>query len=110
MDSSTASAIDNIYKETKNFLIIGLTGRTGSGCTTAAKILSSAEINVPGEGYEGLTANELKKHRIIKRYIDGSGWQPFYKVEVSCVITYHLSILSVRAFSTYLTNFFSRFF
>lgn len=109
MDSSTASAIDNIYKETKNFLIIGLTGRTGSGCTTAAKILSSDEINVPGEGYEGLTENELKKHRIIKRYIDGSGWQPFYRVEVSCVITYHLSILSVRAFSTYLTNFFPDF-
>jgi dCMP deaminase len=66
MSNQNALAIDNIYQETKDFLIIGLTGRTGSGCTTAADKLSSASFDIPFEGYEGLSENELKKHKIIK--------------------------------------------
>lgn len=33
--------VDKIYKLRKNFVVIGLTGRTGSGCTTVAKLLST---------------------------------------------------------------------
>lgn len=33
--------VDKIYKLRKNFVVIGLTGRTGSGCTTVAKLLSN---------------------------------------------------------------------
>ena len=32
----TAMAISNIYAEREKFIIIGLTGRTGSGCTTVS--------------------------------------------------------------------------
>ena len=32
--------IETIYKNRKNFIIIGLTGRIGSGCTTSAEFLS----------------------------------------------------------------------
>ena len=35
----TAMAISNIYAEREKFIIIGLTGRTGSGCTTVSEIL-----------------------------------------------------------------------
>lgn len=94
MSHETAAAIASIYQETKDFLIIGLTGRTGSGCTTAADKLASSSLNIPGDGYDGLTENELKKHRIIKRYNDSSDWVPFYKIEVSGLITFHLLLLS----------------
>jgi len=94
MSHETTAAIASIYQETKDFLIIGLTGRTGSGCTTAADKLTSSSLNIPGDGYDGLTENELKKHRIIKRYNDSSDWVPFYKIEVSGLITFHLLLLS----------------
>ncbi len=32
--------VDKIYRLRRNFVIIGLTGRTGSGCTTVAETLS----------------------------------------------------------------------
>ena len=35
----TEKAIENIYGEREKFIIIGLTGRTGSGCTTVSNIL-----------------------------------------------------------------------
>ena len=36
---NVSKAIDTIYNEREKFIIIGLTGRTGSGCTTVSKIL-----------------------------------------------------------------------
>lgn len=32
-------AVDNVYKGRERLIILGLTGRTGAGCTTVAKIL-----------------------------------------------------------------------
>ena len=31
--------IDKIYENREKFIIIGLTGKTGSGCSTVAKII-----------------------------------------------------------------------
>ena len=41
-------AVNNIYKEREDSIILGLTGRTGSGCSTIASILNSdyAEIDL----------------------------------------------------------------
>jgi len=100
----SSSAINSIYEDAKDFLIIGLTGRTGSGCSTAAQKLCSANFEVPGEGYEGLTRNEFKKHQIVKKYIDGSNWTPFYKIEASSLITYHLLVLSIKNFVAYFSS------
>jgi dCMP deaminase len=102
--SDTSLAIDSVYEDAKDFLIIGLTGRTGSGCSTAAKKLSGESLDVPSEGYEGLTRNEFKKHGIIKRYIDGGNWVPFYKIEASSIITYHLLMLSSNEFVEYFSS------
>lgn len=100
----TSAAISSVYEDAKDFLIIGLTGRTGSGCTTASQKLCSAEFDVPVDGYEGLSRNELKKHQIIKKYLDGSGWAPFYKIEASSLITYQLLKLSMLEFVGYFTS------
>ncbi|MDM9554371.1 hypothetical protein ICJ54_03240 [Pseudomonas asiatica] len=104
MSTQTGEAITNIYDETKDFLIIGLTGRTGSGCSTAAKKLSTNIFEFPQHGYEGLTENEKKKHRIIHKYFTGNDWIPFYKLEARSVITYHLILLTRKDFISYLTN------
>ncbi len=36
--------VKQIYKLRKNFILIGLTGRTGSGCSTVAKILATENV------------------------------------------------------------------
>ncbi|QKZ06427.1 hypothetical protein [Pseudomonas eucalypticola] len=99
----TFQAVNGIYNETKNFLIIGLTGRTGSGCTTAASKLSENSFAIP-ESYEGLTINEQKKHRIIKRYLDGEQWVPFYRIEARAIITYHLCLLDESSLNRFALN------
>ena len=38
--SNTSTAINKIYEERQKFIILGLTGRTGSGCSTVANILT----------------------------------------------------------------------
>ncbi|OZY39617.1 hypothetical protein CJF43_22040 [Pseudomonas fragi] len=100
----TSSAINSVYEDTKDFLIIGLTGRTGSGCTTTAQKLCGDEFNIPTDGYDGLTRNELKKHQIIKKYLDGVDWIPFYKIEASGLITYQLLQLSKSEFIAYFSS------
>ena len=38
-------AVDNVYKGRERLIILGLTGRTGAGCTTVAKILEKEDID-----------------------------------------------------------------
>ncbi|WP_285424211.1 hypothetical protein [Pseudomonas sp. efr-133-TYG-103a] len=104
MSTETGEAINGVYDEAKDFLIIGLTGRTGSGCSTAAGKLGGADFDFPANGYEGLTENELKKHKIIHKYLKGLEWSPFYRLEARSIITYHLLLLDRDPFITYLTS------
>ena len=61
-------AIQKLYDNRQKFILIGLTGRTGSGCTSAAKILSSKfqDIKLP-QPYSCQT-NEDRKYKIIYKF------------------------------------------
>lgn len=39
------NAIDEIFNEREDFILVGFTGGTGAGCTTAAKILGKHLMN-----------------------------------------------------------------
>lgn len=82
------SAISNIYGEEDDFIIIGLTGRTGSGCSTAASILTSEKSNIKNSLYNGDSPrdNEQRKERIIYRHFSAK-WEPFLLLQVRSVIT-----------------------
>ena len=43
------SAVERIFAERKDFIIIGLTGRTGCGCSTVAKLLCKEFIDLRSE-------------------------------------------------------------
>ena len=36
--------VKQIYKLRQNFMLIGVTGRTGSGCSTVAKVLETENV------------------------------------------------------------------
>lgn len=84
----TEMAIKNIYAEREKFIIIGLTGRTGSGCTTVSDILKT-------ENFEGLClhepkttnfeSNEERKYQIIYNYAK-EHWNPFFRISMTDVI------------------------
>ena len=58
------SVVDSIYKLRQTFLLIGLTGRTGSGCSTIAKLLKGdfEELYAPSPcDYVAHHPNEKRK-------------------------------------------------
>jgi deoxycytidylate deaminase/dephospho-CoA kinase len=82
------SAIGKIYGDEDDFIVLGLTGRTGSGCSTAAKILRSRREDIKHCLYAGEkpSTNEQRKERITLRHFKAT-WTPFLLIQVRAVIT-----------------------
>lgn len=90
-------ALNNVFRETSGFIVIGLTGRTGSGCSTAAEILSGSSLNLPEAGDSHYVENERRKFKIVKKYLDKQ-WQPFKWLQVRSVITRYILSLNFGEF------------
>jgi deoxycytidylate deaminase len=91
--------ISKLFMERSRFILIGLTGRTGSGCTTAANILESknpvfpelSSINYKGKPfYSGLDG---KRYKILKNYTSENIDQ-FFSIKVSDLISAYLLCMS----------------
>lgn len=82
------SAIRRIYGDDDDFIVLGLTGRTGSGCSTAAKILQSKIEDIRHSLFSGENpnSNEERKERILHRYFR-TAWTPFLLIQVRAIIT-----------------------
>ena len=83
--------ISELFMENSKFVLIGLTGRTGSGCTTAAKILESVNPEFPDESqisgfYTGL---DKKRYLITKRFTS-EHWSKFFSIKVSDLISAYI--------------------
>jgi deoxycytidylate deaminase len=81
-----AEGLRRLFVRRSDFVVLGLTGRTGSGCTTAAELLTRelSDLKLP----EPKTADagpEDRKHRIIKDFVERN-WKPFLTISVSNVI------------------------
>lgn len=81
-----AQGIGRLYTLRNQFIVIGLTGRTGSGCTTAAKVLSRniEELNLrsPANPIEN---NDERKHAIIYDWV-ANHWKKFNRISISDII------------------------
>ncbi len=86
--SYSSDAVNTIFQERGDFIIIGLTGRTGSGCTTVSKILSQNDfdalsLQTPND-YD-FKDNEQRKYRLIYNYAK-ENWTPFRSIGMSIVL------------------------
>lgn len=99
MTSKSNQMISNIFHERGQFVIVGLTGRTGSGCTTAANILESTNPEFPAlanfeyQGtpfYQGLDA---RRYSVLSKYASEK-FQSFISIKVSDLISSYLLLLS----------------
>ncbi len=78
-----------VFSEREEFLVIGLTGRVGSGCSTVCDCLmdsfSGLGLSCPTPGIEGFTDNAERDARILCRYAERH-WQSFDVIKVRTII------------------------
>ncbi len=98
--------IETIYQKRKEFLIIGLTGRIGSGCSTTAEFLSQEldkhklrEVSIDDNSND----KQRKKYIIDKYY--RKNWEKFQIIRASDIITTFILKYSFEEFNKILTEF-----
>lgn len=88
--SSSRPNMLNLMMQHEEFIVIGLTGRIGSGCSKVAKVLSSSykDLNLPliTPGYQGLVDDTARDRRILQRYASAH-WVKFDIIRVRTAIT-----------------------
>lgn len=84
--NDASKALDRVFQETSDFIIIGLTGRTGSGCSTAADLLSREVPLIPDVSSIYSSENDFRKYKIISKYIK-ENWKPFVAIQMRDIIT-----------------------
>ena len=82
--------VKNIFDLRSKFVIIGLTGKTGSGCTTVAEMLgkeSLVDLVPPDKAvcHEGLASNDDRKYNIVYNYLHAN-WHKFETIKASDII------------------------
>ncbi|MBU3221029.1 dCMP deaminase [Clostridium algidicarnis] len=83
-------AVNKVYDERKDFILIGLTGRTGSGCSTVSKILGEKEfskLNLRTPKSYDFKNSEERKYSILYGYAETCNWGPFQVISISDIIT-----------------------
>lgn len=81
-----ANGLQSVFEDRRSFLVIGLTGRTGSGCTTVSDILATSKLRL-SRAHIPPRNHEDRKHRIVHDWT-ANNWKPFKQIQVSHVITY----------------------
>jgi len=104
-----SNIISNLFMENSQFVLIGLTGRTGSGCTSAANILESQYADIPeehqiNEFYNGL---DLKRYLITKNFIS-EHWNKFFSIKVSDLISGYILLKDEKEVEKFIISSASR--
>ncbi len=80
----------NILSQAEEFIIIGLTGRNGAGCTEASKIFNCTykelELPVINPGTKGFSDNKERERRIFQRY-SSTHWLKFDVIKSKSIIS-----------------------
>lgn len=89
-ESVVRQACEKVFDERKKFLIIGLTGRTGSGCSTAANLLSKENFDcllAPAPHSSSTFEIDIhRKYNICFNYLKDN-WHKFHHIKLSNIIS-----------------------
>jgi deoxycytidylate deaminase len=93
------NGLDTIFSERSKFIIIGLTGRTGSGCTTVAELLkqSFGEFNAPRAKTCQYKNDEERKYKVVYDYLS-QNWKVFHHIKMSDIVSTFILELSFNDF------------
>ncbi len=84
----TRKSIKELFEERKKFVLVGLTGRTGSGCSTTAELMTKSwhNFDAPKPQSGVFLSNEERKYRILYDFAE-KNWSNFKWIQVKDVIT-----------------------
>lgn len=99
------NAINKIYEHRQDFMLVGLTGRIGAGCTTSADFLSKdiTEHNLPPICVTDSSSDSDRKRNIVRKFYNVN-WKPFTKIIASDIITSFLLEQSFDDVQKFLTT------
>lgn len=88
-ETASYQIVDHLYDERKDFIILGLCGKVGSGVTETANILEKTfdELYLPVPGFEEDDLYSSHEYRILYTYAKANNWNRFYKIRASALIT-----------------------
>lgn len=84
--SELHKSIETLYTNRKKFVVIGLTGRTGCGCSTTAEMLSRSIEKIKLPRPSRANDNEERKYRVCYDFIK-KNWEPFIWIQIKDIIT-----------------------
>lgn len=102
-------AAEEVFKNRNRFIIVGLTGRSGSGCSKAAEMLSSEfqDLALPPVCLSETSTDHDRKKFIIYNFAK-KNWKKFFKIKVSDIITTFILECTFKEFSDYIFNNFNK--
>lgn len=84
------NAVKQVYKGREQMILLGLTGRTGSGCTKVAEILQTEEffkLDLKDSKSQGYKNSDERKYKIITDFMkEPRRWKGFQVIEISSII------------------------
>lgn len=82
---------NSLFNSMKSFVVLGLCGRTGSGCTEAADILRKdfSGLNLPPPSAAPGSSIQDAEELILYNYAE-KNWVPFYQIKTSSLMTGYL--------------------
>ncbi|NKI28319.1 hypothetical protein HCG49_17340 [Arenibacter sp. 6A1] len=99
--------IEKLYENRNEFLLLGLTGRTGSGCSTVSKQLSYdiENFNIPPFNSFDFSKNknEGRKYKITSNFTKNN-WNKFYTIRIKDIITAFILENTYLEFCEYLKS------
>ncbi|CAD0219903.1 hypothetical protein [Chryseobacterium sp. JV274] len=85
-------SLDNFYSLRENFIVLGLTGRTGGGCNDIVDLLTKEENPFINFDIPNVNINEKQKIKICRDFVtnDNNKWVPFKVIKYQNVILLYL--------------------
>lgn len=100
-----AEGLKGLFGNRGQFIVLGLTGRTGSGCTTAANLLTKSFSELRLEPVASpLATVEQRKHRVIHEFAE-QNWQPFMEVSVTLTIVTFVLEAEANALDVFMKSY-----
>lgn len=101
--NSYYTSVEKVYNSLDDCIILGLTGRTGSGCSTAASILNTKnffDLDIPSPKKKDFADVEERKDAVIYKFMKNK-WYPFITIEVSSII---LSLVFQKSYEDFIDH------
>ena len=88
-ETTSYQIVNHLYDERKDFIILGLCGKVGSGVTETANILEKTfdELYLPVPRFGEGDLYSSREYYILYTYAKANNWTSFYKIRASALIT-----------------------